>query len=220
MTIAEGRPETEVDEASSGDDALERIAREPFELVLLDLAMPGRDGFSVLRQLRADGNDVPIIVVTARDLERDTVRALELGADDYVTKPFSPKELLARVEAVLRRARAAADVAGVTQTVGELTVDFATRHVTMSGHPLVLTPTEHSLLCHFVRNTGRVLSHRTLLKSVWGPEYRDQVQYLKVYVGRLRAKLEADAQRPLYIQTVRGVGYRFAPPTDTPPAGV
>ena len=138
------------------------------------------------------------------------MRGLELGADDYVTKPFSTKELGARVEAVVRRYRASdrATRAKVFEHDG-LRVNFAKREVAIDGHPIRLTPTEYQLLVHLVTNRGRVIEHRALLAKVWGPEYRDEVHYLKVYVGRLRAKLERDQQHPQYIETVRGVGYRF-----------
>ena len=210
MGIAYQRPEYEITEAHSGPDALERAAREPWDLVILDLTMPGVDGFTVLGALRGGGSDVPIIVLTARDAEQDRVRGLELGADDYVTKPFSQKELVARIDAVMRRYRAGAEAVRANSLVrGDLRVDFAQRKVTVRGQPVALTPTEYNLLFQLATNAGHVLTHHELLKKVWGDEYREEVHYLKVYVGRLRTKLEQDPAKPALILTVRGVGYQF-----------
>jgi len=210
MGIAYQRPDYEVSESHSGADALERAARETWDLVILDLTMPGVDGFTVLGALRGGGSDVPIIVLTARDAEQDRVRGLELGADDYVTKPFSQKELVARMDAVLRRYRAGTEATRANELVrGELRIDFAQRRVTLRGQHVALTPTEYNLLFQLVTNPGRVMTHRELLKKVWGDEYREEVHYLKVYVGRLRTKLERDPGKPELILTARGVGYRF-----------
>ena len=210
MGIAYQRPDYEVSESHSGADALERAARETWDLVILDLTMPGVDGFTVLGALRGGGSDVPIIVLTARDAEQDRVRGLELGADDYVTKPFSQKELVARMDAVLRRYRAGTEATRANELVrGELRIDFAQRRVTLRGQHVALTPTEYNLLFQLVTNPGRVMTHRELLKTVWGDEYREEVHYLKVYVGRLRTKLERDPGKPELILTARGVGYRF-----------
>jgi two-component system KDP operon response regulator KdpE len=210
MGIAYHRPDYEISESHSGADALERAAREAWDLVILDLTMPGLDGFTVLGALRGGGSDVPIIVLTARDAEQDRVRGLELGADDYVTKPFSQKELVARMDAVLRRYRAGTEATRASELVrGPLRVDFAQRRVTLRGQHVALTPTEYNLLFQLVTNPGRVMTHRELLKSVWGDEYREEVHYLKVYVGRLRTKLERDPGTPELILTARGVGYQF-----------
>lgn len=210
MGITFHRPDYTVVECTSGTEAVERVEQERPDLLLLDLAMPGRDGFSVLEELRAKGGELPVIVITARDLEADKVRGLELGADDYITKPFSHKELMARIDAVLRRYRAAIARGRTSRfSSGELSIDFAQRQVTLAGQPVSLTPTEYSLLYHLATNAGRVMAHDTLLAKVWGQEYRTESHYLKVYVGRLRNKLEADPQRPRYILTVRGVGYQF-----------
>ena len=209
MGIAYQRPEYEVVESHSGADALGRAAREPWDLVILDLTMPEPDGFTVLGALRA-ASDVPIIVLTARDAEQDRVRGLELGADDYVTKPFSQKELVARIDAVMRRYRAGAEATHVTELVrGDLRIDFAQRKVSVRGQPVALTPTEYNLLFQLSTNRGKVMTHRELLKQVWGDEYREEVHYLKVYVGRLRTKLERDPGKPELILTARGVGYQF-----------
>ena len=212
MGIAYQRPEYEIVESHSGADALERAAREPWDLVILDLTMPEVDGYTVLAALRGGGSDVPIIVLTARDAEQDRVRGLELGADDYVTKPFSQKELVARIDAVLRRYHAKTDVTRTSALVrGDLRIDFMQRLVTVRGQPVALTPTEYNLLFQLATNPGLVMTHHELLKKVWGDEYREEVHYLKVYVGRLRAKLEADPGKPELIRTVRGVGYQFSP---------
>jgi two-component system KDP operon response regulator KdpE len=210
MGIAYLRPEYEIVESHSGNDALDRAAREPWDLVILDLTMPEVDGFTVLAALRGGGSDVPIIVLTARDGEQDRVHGLELGADDYVTKPFSQKELVARMDAVLRRYRAGTDATRANALErGDLRVDFGTRKVTLRGQHVPLTPTEYNLLFQLVTNPGRVMTHHDLLKKVWGDEYREEVHYLKVYVGRLRSKLERDPAKPELILTSRGVGYEF-----------
>ena len=210
MGIAYQRPEYEIVESHSGADALERAAREPWDLVILDLTMPEVDGFTVLGALRGGGSDVPIIVLTARDGEPDRVRGLELGADDYVTKPFSQKELVARIDAVMRRYRAGAEAIRANALErGDMRVDFAQRKVTLRDQLVPLTPTEYNLLFQLVTNPGRVMTHHDLLKKVWGDEYREEVHYLKVYVGRLRAKLETDPAKPELILTSRGVGYEF-----------
>ena len=210
MGIAYLRPAYEVVESHSGVDALERAAREPWDLVILDLTMPEVDGYTVLGALRGGGSDVPIIVLTARDGEQDRVRGLELGADDYVTKPFSQKELVARMDAVMRRYRAGAEATRANALErGDMRIDFAQRKVTLRGQHVPLTPTEYNLLFQLVMNPGRVMTHHDLLKKVWGDEYREEVHYLKVYVGRLRSKLERDPAKPELILTSRGVGYEF-----------
>jgi two-component system KDP operon response regulator KdpE len=210
MGIAYQRPDYAITESHSGADALDRAAREPWDLVILDLTMPGVDGFTVLGALRGGGSDVPIIVLTARDAEQDRVRGLELGADDYVTKPFSQKELVARIDAVMRRYRAGAEASRANELVrGDLRIDFGQRKVSVRGQHVALTPTEYNLLFQLTSNPGRVMTHHELLKKVWGDEYREEVHYLKVYVGRLRTKLEPDPAKPELILTVRGVGYQF-----------
>ena len=210
MGIAYQRPDYEITAAHSGPEALDRAAREPWDLVILDLTMPVVDGFTVLGALRGGGSDVPIIVLTARDAEQDRVRGLELGADDYWTKPFSQKELVARIDAVMRRYRAGIDATKANALVrGDVRIDFAQRKVTVRGQPVALTPTEFNLLFQLASNAGRIMTHRELLKTVWGDEYREEVHYLKVYVGRLRTKLERDPAKPELILTARGVGYQF-----------
>ena len=213
MGITFHRPDYAVVECTNALEAVARIGEERPDLVLLDLAMPGRDGFSILDELRADGAELPIIVITAKDLEVDKVRGLELGADDYITKPFSHKELMARIEAVLRRYRAARTQRRANVfTHGELQIDYAQRVVRLRGVPVPLTPIEYNLLYHLATNAGRVMAHETLLAKVWGQEYRSESHYLKVYVGRLRTKLGDDSGVPRFILTVRGVGYQFPSP--------
>ncbi len=201
--------ETEVLGASDGESALRMVERDHPDLLLLDIAMPGMDGYETLRQLR-EFSDVPVIMLTARDGVLDKVKGLELGADDYVTKPFDHLELLARVKAVLRRLDMPQPVSRAPSLVsGDLSVDFASRQVRLRGELVSLTPIEYKLLYHLVRNAGRVLPHNTLLAKVWGREYTEDLDYLRVYVRRLRRKLEKDPEQPEYILTERGVGYRF-----------
>lgn len=211
MGIGYERPGYTLTECHGGAEALALIAADPPDLVVLDLAMPQPDGLAVLRTLRESGNEVAIIVLTARGSEQDRVRGLELGADDYVTKPFSHKELVARLDAVMRRTRAAADPSRATVfRARDLRIDLARRQVSIRGSEVSLTPTEYNLLFHLATNADRVMTHEQLLAKVWGEEYRDEVHYLKVYVGRLRTKLERDPARPELIITVRGAGYRVA----------
>ena len=210
MGITFHRPDYAVVECTNAIDAIARVEAERPDLLLLDLAMPGRDGFGILEELRNAGMELPIIVITARDLEADKVRGLELGADDYITKPFSHKELMARIDAVLRRYRAAnAQRRANVLTHGQLQIDYAQRRVSVGGRVVALTPIEYNLLYHLATNAGRVMPHETLLAKVWGAEYRNESHYLKVYVGRLRNKLEPEPQAPRYVLTVRGVGYQF-----------
>lgn len=201
--------EVDVLSAAAGRAALDLIEHETPDLVLLDVGLPDIDGYEVLREIRAF-SDVPVIMLTARDATLDKVKGLELGADDYVTKPFDHLELLARVRAVLRRLDLPAPKSRAPSFhAGELEVDFAAQEVRLRGLPLKLTPTEYKLLYHLVRNAGRVLSHGTLLAKVWGREYVDEVDYLRVYVRRLRDKLGDAPEHPRYIRTERGLGYRF-----------
>jgi DNA-binding response OmpR family regulator len=210
MGITFHRPDYTVVECTNAIGAIARVEAERPDLLLLDLAMPGRDGFGILEELRNAGMELPIIVITARDLEADKVRGLELGADDYITKPFSHKELMARIDAVLRRYRSAnAQRRANVLTHGDLQIDYAQRRVSVGGRVVALTPIEYNLLYHLATNAGRVMPHETLLAKVWGAEYRNESHYLKVYVGRLRNKLEPEPQTPRYVLTVRGVGYQF-----------
>lgn len=204
-------PDWEVLTASEGEQALVRVAQDGPDVVLLDVAMPEMDGFQVLREIRRF-SDVPVIMLTVREDEVDKVRGLELGADDYVTKPFGHLELVARIRAVLRRAQSWPLTHEEPFVCDDLRVDFVTRRVTVAGKPVALTNTEYRLLYYLVRNAGRVLTHEMLLAHVWGREYLDEIDYLRVYIGRLRSKLEPDPTRLRYIFTERGMGYRFRRP--------
>jgi two-component system KDP operon response regulator KdpE len=209
--------EVEVLGAERGEHGLDLVEHEKPDLVLLDVGLPDIDGYEVLRQIRAF-SDVPVVMLTARDDTLDLVKGLELGADDYVTKPFNHLELLARVKAVLRRLDMPAPAARVPSFRSEnLEMDFARQEVRLGGERLDLTPTEYKLLYHLVRNAGYVLTHGTLLAKVWGREYVDEVDYLRVYVRRLRDKLGDDPDRPRYIRTERGLGYRFLAPSESLP---
>jgi len=195
--------------AANGLEALAIFERERIDLIILDLMMPHLDGLEVTRRLR-EVSTVPIIVLSALDEENDKVRAFDLGADDYLTKPFGVEELLGRVKAVLRRARwAAAGAQGERLVRGEICVDLESHRVTVSGREISLTPTEYNLLVFLMRNAGKVLSHQLILQQVWGPQYGNEAEYLRVYIGRLRRKIEADPLHPRYLHTEHGLGYRF-----------
>ena len=204
--------EVEVLGAGDAEQALDLVERETPDIVLLDIGLPGRDGFAVLRELRTF-SDVPVVMLTARDDAIDKVKGLELGADDYVTKPFNHLELMARVRAVLRRHALPAPASRAPSfRSGDLEVDFARQEVRLRGERVDLTPTEYKLLYHLVRNAGHVLQHGTLLAKVWGREYMDETDYVRVYIRRLRDKLGDDPEHPRYIQTERRLGYRFIAP--------
>jgi len=210
-TFRAQEPGWEVLGAAGGEEALDLIGREQPNLVLLDVGLPGMDGFTVLKKIRLF-SDVPVIMLTVHDDEVSKVTALELGADDYITKPFGALELVARARAVLRRAEGLPLSHEAPFMCGDIRVDFDTRQVTIKGRPVKLTNTEYRLLYHLVRNAGRPLSHEALLARVWGPEYTDEINYLKVYISRLRTKLEPDPQHPRYILTEYGFGYSFRAP--------
>jgi two-component system KDP operon response regulator KdpE len=199
----------EVHEASNGLEALAVWERENPHLLILDIMMPRMDGLEVCRRVR-EHSAVPIIVLTALDAESDKVTALDLGADDYLTKPFGVEELLARVRAVLRRTQweGLLSASGVKQ-FGDLEIDLAGHVVRLRGAEVRLSPTEFSVLKQLVANAGKVLTHRMLLQSIWGPEYGGEAEYLRVYINRLRQKLETDPTSPRYLLTEPGVGYRF-----------
>jgi DNA-binding response OmpR family regulator len=204
--------EVDVLSAGTGQQALELVERESPDLVLLDVGLPDMDGFKVLEDLRFF-SDVPVVMLTARDDTIDKVKGLELGADDYVTKPFNHLELLARVKAVLRRLDMPPPKSRAPSfRSGDLEMDFDAQEVRVKGEPVRLTPTEYKLLYHLVRNAGRTLPPGTLLAKVWGREYLDEVDYLRVYVRRIRDKLGDDPEKPRYIRTERGLGYRFLRP--------
>jgi two-component system, OmpR family, KDP operon response regulator KdpE len=201
--------EIEILSAATGEAALDVVEQAAPDLVLLDIGLPDMDGYTVLERTRVF-SDVPLIMLTARDDALDKVKGLELGADDYITKPFNHLELLARVRAVLRRLEMPMPRSRAPSfRAGDLELDFAVQEVRFQGERMELTPTEYKLLYHLVRNAGRVLPHATLLAKVWGREYRDEVDYLRVYIRRLRDKLGDDPHKPQYIQTERGLGYRF-----------
>jgi two-component system KDP operon response regulator KdpE len=201
--------EVDVLGAASGEAGLDAIEREHPDIVLLDVGLPDIDGFEALRRIRAF-SDVPVVMLTARDDSMDKVKGLELGADDYVTKPFNHLELMARVKAVLRRLEMPAPASRAPSfRAGDIEVDFARQEARLRGERLDLTPTEYKLLYHLVRNAGHILQHGTLLAKVWGREYVNEVDYIRVYIRRLRDKLGDDPASPRYIRTERGLGYRF-----------
>jgi two-component system KDP operon response regulator KdpE len=206
--------EVDVLGAGAGEAALDVVEREHPDIVLLDVGLPGMDGWEVLAQIRAF-SDVPVVMLTARDDAMDKVKGLELGADDYVTKPFNHLELMARVKAVLRRLDMPAPTSrDPSFRSGDLEVDFAKQEARLHGDRLDLTPTEYKLLYHLVRNAGHILEHGTLLAKVWGREYVDEVDYIRVYIRRLRNKLGDSSESPRYIRTERALGYRFIAPSE------
>ncbi|MGH2486345.1 MAG: response regulator transcription factor [Ktedonobacterales bacterium] len=197
---------------SDGQQALERIEEKAPDLVILDVMMPKLDGFTVCERVRAF-SAVPIIIVTARGQDQDKVRGLDIGADDYLTKPFSVDELLARVRAVLRRSQLNATQSGLglrsAITIGELTIDFAQRRVVLAGREVDMTPVEYRLLAYLAQNAGRVITQDLLLEHVWGEEYVGESHLLQVNVNRLRRKIEQDPTHPRYLLTKTGIGYLF-----------
>jgi two-component system, OmpR family, KDP operon response regulator KdpE len=194
-----------VEIAACGRDGLDRAAADPPALVILDLGLPDIDGIDVIRRLR-EWNAVPIVILSARADERQKVRALDLGADDYLTKPFGVAELMARVRATLRRVGSSEPV----MESGGLRIDLDRRHVRRNGEEVHLTPTEFKLLARLMQNRGRVVTHRQLLADVWGAEFVEHTHYLRIYMAQLRAKIEADPADPRFLLTETGVGYRFA----------
>jgi two-component system KDP operon response regulator KdpE len=198
----------QVETATTGREAVERFEQDPPHLVILDLMLPDIDGLEVCRRIRERG-DTPIIVLSAREAERDKVAALDLGADDYVTKPFGPEELLARVRAALRRSSADGEAAGQLER-GHLVIDFDKRRVVRDGDEIRLTPKEFDLLVYLVRHAGRVLTHKAILRAIWGAHTVDQPEHLRVLVNAVRRKIEPDPANPRYILTEPWVGYRFA----------
>ncbi len=198
----------EVSAVSSGEEALEEIAREHPDLVLLDLGLPGMSGLEVCEKIRAESN-LPIIVLSIKNAEQDKVRALDLGADDYVSKPFGINEVLARIRVALRHAtHLHAEIEPIVK-VGSLIVDFAKRKVLVDGRDIKLTPTEYELLSALVQHSGKIMTRHMLLSKVWGNGYEADAHYLHVYVAHLRQKIEPDPAHPSFILTIPGVGYRF-----------
>jgi len=199
----------QVAEASNGMEALEKVRDDLPDLVVLDVMMPEMDGFETLERLR-EISTVPVIMLTVKGDEEDRIRGLELGADDYVTKPFSPRELASRIRAVLRRADMPSPVAKTAIRIDDrLEIDFRQREVIVDGERIGLRPTEYRLLYHLVNNAGWVMTHEMLLSKVWGYEYREETGLLRLYITYLRKKIEPDPSEPRYIFTERGVGYRF-----------
>jgi two-component system, OmpR family, KDP operon response regulator KdpE len=195
-------------EASTGTDGLVEAATRQPDVVIVDLGLPDLDGVEVIRRLR-EWTSVPVIVLSARGQESDKVAALDAGADDYVSKPFGPGELLARVRVAVRHAARTASGEDATFTVGDLRVDLARRLVFVGGKEVHLTPIEYKLLTALVRHAGKVLTHAQLLKEVWGPSHESEAHYLRIYIMQLRRKLEANPTRPRYLRTEPGVGYRL-----------
>ena len=199
----------EIFEASSGEEALEAIRQTMPDAILLDVNMPGIGGLETCREIRRT-LDVPIVMLTVRNAERDKVMALDAGADDYVVKPFSMAELLARIRAALRRRMPAGKLTSFTAK--DFSVDFEARRVTVKGRDVHLTPKEFELLRHLITNAGKPITHRRLLQAVWGPDYGDEPEYLRVMINQLRKKIESDPKHPALILTEPWVGYRFAEP--------
>ncbi len=199
-----------LEEAATGQEALRRAAQSPPDLVILDLGLPDMDGQEVLKQLR-EWFSAPIIILSARDQEHQKIAALDHGADDYLTKPFSTGELLARIRAALRHAaRIGSNEPGATiYEVGDLKIDVASRRVFIAAEEVHLTPLEFKLIATLVHSAGKVLTHRQLLKDVWGPQQVQETHYLRVFMANLRRKLEADPTQPRYLITEQGIGYRL-----------
>jgi two-component system KDP operon response regulator KdpE len=204
---AEGLEVVEAENAARG--LIEAGTRRP-DLLVLDLGLPDRDGVELIRELRG-WSDIPVIVLSARTQEADKIRALDAGADDYLVKPFGTGELLARVRAQLRRHAKASTADASVVSFGAISVDLVHRQVSRDGEPLRLTPIEYRLLTHLLGQPNRVLTHRQLLKAVWGPSHAEDSHYVRVYMGHLRNKLEAEPSQPRHLVTELGVGYRFVP---------
>jgi two-component system KDP operon response regulator KdpE len=195
--------------ANDGYEALEKVTRELPDLVILDVMMPDMDGFETLKRIR-ELSSVPVIFLSVKGQEFDRVHGLDLGADDYITKPFSPRELVSRIRAVLRRTEAKSLASASEIVIDEdLCINFDQRKVIVRGQEIQLRPTEHRLLYQLVSNAGKLLSHETLLSRVWGSEYRDEDHYVRLYITYLRQKIEKDPKNPRYIISERGLGYRF-----------
>ncbi len=198
----------EVFVAKNGEEALEEVARHRPDLILLDLGLPGISGLEVCKKVRESSN-LPIIVLSVKDTERDKVLALDLGADDYVSKPFSVNEVLARVRVALRHSAQVQTGTEPIFSAGPLRIDFAQRQVQVNGQDVKLTPTEYDLLKALIKNSGKIMTRQMLLSQVWGTGYGTEAHYLHVYIGQLRRKIEPDPAHPRFILTISGVGYRF-----------
>ena len=201
----------EVSDARSGEEAVEKLGDEKFDLILLDVNLPGMSGLEACRMIRRETlvPDVAIIMLTVRNAEKDKVEALDAGADDYVVKPFGTPELLARIRAALRRAPLPQDSAPERISLRDVEVDFVSRQVTVRGRHVRLTPKEFDLLRYLVTHPNKVIPHRELLQAVWGPDYGDEVEYLRVFVNQLRKKIEPQPAKPRYLLTEPWVGYRL-----------
>jgi two-component system KDP operon response regulator KdpE len=199
----------QVREAKTGQEGLTEIAHRRPDIILLDLGLPDMDGIAVLKRLR-EWSETPVLVLTVRDDEQEKVAALDGGAEDYVTKPFSTPELLARLRAAQRKTRPAEEISVFKR--GDLVVDLTSHVVTRAGHEIKLTATEYALLRLFARHPGRVLTHRYILREIWGPKSEEHRQYLRVYVTHLRQKIESDPANPSLVITEPGIGYRFISP--------
>ena len=200
--------------AADGEEALQTMERELPDLVLLDLMLPKMDGYAVCRRIR-EFSAVPVLMLTARSAQVDLIHGFEVGADDYLTKPFSITELLMRVQAVLRRSKWPEEIVSRQGfRAGPIEIDFAQHLVTVTGEAVKLTPTEYRLLAYMASNANRVLMHRELLRAVWGPEYGEETEYLRVYMRYLRQKLEPEPSKPQYLLTQPGAGYMFHQPEE------
>ncbi len=199
----------QVDDARSGEESLQKFREFLPDLVIMDLNMPGMGGLDACREIRF-GSDVPIIILTVRNAEREKVEALDAGADDYVTKPFGMQELLARIRAALRRAPSSPEGGPRNFVSEDLEIDFETRKVRVGTATVRLTPKEFQLLRYLVSQGGKPVPHRQILQAVWGPDYGDESDYLRVFINHLRKKIEINPARPKYILTEPWVGYRFA----------
>jgi two-component system, OmpR family, KDP operon response regulator KdpE len=197
--------------AMNGQEAVDLFEKERPDIVVLDLMMPVMDGYDAMQQIRQSG-DVPVVILTARSAAPEKIRGLDLGADDYVTKPFNPDELSARIAAVLRRVSGSQAPATQILDYGHLTIDLGRRRIMSNDHEVELSRTEWELLYQLASNAGRVMLHSELLSRIWGPEFRDETYYLRTWVSRLRAKLEEDRENPKLIRTFPGMGYRLEPP--------
>lgn len=198
-----------VEEAMNAREGMLKAGMQPPDVIILDLGLPDMDGLKVTRQLR-EWATMPIIVLSARGQESDKVAALDAGADDYLTKPFSVPELSARIRVALRHVARGGDSKAAAYTVGDLTIDLSMRTVTLGDREVRLTPTEYNLLASLTKHAGKVLTHEHLLKEVWGPAHAQELQYLRVYMAQLRQKIEPDPAQPRYLLTESGVGYRLA----------
>jgi len=205
----------EVHDARDGEEALSALGDQRFDLVLLDMNMPGMGGLETCRAIRR-GSEAAIIMLTVRDSEQDKVAALDAGADDYVTKPFSTQELLARIRAALRRVPSGAETASENIHLDRVQINFSTRRLIQHGKEVRLTPKEFDLLQYLTANPNVPIPHRRLLHAVWGPDYGDEVEYLRVFINRLRKKIESDPANPRYLLTEAWVGYRFQLPDRSP----